>query len=936
MAALSDVLQQFYSIFSEQVLFVEQAAYLTFGIDSAPPRLRRILDNWASGDFVSINSLPSIRLIDQDAISASWAGAYSDQTNTIYLNRSWIEQSTAEQLLYVIIHEVGHFLDREYWDDLGGGDTPGEEGHQFAVKLYGLLDRELPTGFLIAEQASPVVANIVEGLAYVDMPSSPIEAPRFIQVGPDGSYYSIMRTYSGTGEVLDAEGVPYVNDDGSPYVAPINETHHLVSIRQDGSIDGTFSISIPGRMVIGQYSDSFMLANGDAILLMSDMSAYKIPTAGPERGQIDQSFSSQFIGSLDAIRNRILLPEEQMTINEYTASDSRMLLSIFTQDPNYLSRTYIVGILSDGSLDTSFGDQGVVNTAHFIGRLTQLGSGVYSMGDDAISFAPVKYSLSGVLQPSAISSPFGPQYFSDVPGEDYFASTTGITELQGKLYTYGTLNIRTTVFGYDPSGSVNSVDYVYRLAGFVIRWNADLTPDISFGRNGLFVTPQALGQERALKLFSPDPGSLTLVVENSERPSPDQPYDLPSTVGYYYITSSGNLDILKGASGFVAARTESDVSQNNDDHVAAMDAQGRLLIGSMTNPGSKRTGTPPMDGLFYRLLPDGSADPTFGPEVRVAVELSEVLTLSTIPVDTTPPTIASIAVEGTTITLTFSEAVSALGVLPSAFTVATVNSRNQATNRTVRAVTQDQNDPTKLILTLEGTAPASNVNLRISYTDPAGDTSTGDVQDLAGNDLAPLTDIFADTFITSSTTTLASKYQNLTLTGNLSRNGTGNALANTITGNGANNTLSGLAGDDTLLGEAGNDILIGGTGGDVLTGGAGTDTFRLALSDSLLSNYDKITDFVIGTDRLDGPNSVSARNLKELGPVQELTQEGIAAVLTDKTFVRNGAATFTWQDGATLRTFVALNNGTAGFSSATDAIIEILGQPGDLANLAVV
>jgi serralysin len=259
----------------------------------------------------------------------------------------------------------------------------------------------------------------------------------------------------------------------------------------------------------------------------------------------------------------------------------------------------------------------------------------------------------------------------------------------------------------------------------------------------------------------------------------------------------------------------------------------------------------------------------------------------------------------------------------------------------VSAVTQDQNDLTRVILTLTEAAPASNVNLRVSYTDPAGDTSTGDVQDLAGNDLASFSNRFADTFITSSTTTLASEYSHLILTGNFNRNGSGNTLDNTITGNGANNTLSGLAGNDTLLGEGGNDTLIGGSGADLLTGGAGTDTFRFALADSLLGTpatpgYDRINDLVIGTDRIDGPNAVSTNNLRELGPVTELSETGIAAVLTTTDFRANRAATFTFVDGTTTRTFLALNNGTAGYQSATDSIIDITGLTGSLQNLAVV
>ena len=172
-------------------------------------------------------------------------------------------------------------------------------------------------------------------------------------------------------------------------------------------------------------------------------------------------------------------------------------------------------------------------------------------------------------------------------------------------------------------------------------------------------------------------------------------------------------------------------------------------------------------------------------------------------------------------------------------------------------------------------------------------------------------------------------------------NGTGNALANTIIGNSGVNHLSGLAGNDTLLGEGGNDTLTGGTGADVLTGGAGIDTFRLALADSLLGTsgtpgYDKITDFAIGTDRLDGPTAVTAANLAKLGRVNTLDQAGISGVLTTTTFLANRAATFSFVDGGATRTFVALNNGTAGFSSTTDAIIDITGYSGSLTNLAIV
>lgn len=74
--------------------------------------------------------------------------------------------------------------------------------------------------------------------------------------------------------------------------------------------------------------------------------------------------------------------------------------------------------------------------------------------------------------------------------------------------------------------------------------------------------------------------------------------------------------------------------------------------------------------------------------------------------------------------------------------------------------------------------------------------------------------------------------------------GTGNGLANTLTGNGLANTLSGLDGADTLT---------GGEGADTLTGGDGADRFVFRLGDSGLdvASRDVVTDFTIGSDRLD-------------------------------------------------------------------------------------
>ncbi len=186
--------------------------------------------------------------------------------------------------------------------------------------------------------------------------------------------------------------------------------------------------------------------------------------------------------------------------------------------------------------------------------------------------------------------------------------------------------------------------------------------------------------------------------------------------------------------------------------------------------------------------------------------------------------------------------------------------------------------------------------------------------------------IITDTWQSSLTRTLPNNVENLRLIGSNNINGTGNASNNNITGNSGNNQINGGAGIDNL------------------TGGNGADTFIFQFGQSTISASDSITDFAINTDKIDlltqgglpmnAPSSFSRAANSTVTTLQNLVNQVFTdangAITGNQGLGVNSAALVQVTTGAIAGTYLIINDGTAGFQSSNDLLINITGFTGAL------
>lgn len=147
--------------------------------------------------------------------------------------------------------------------------------------------------------------------------------------------------------------------------------------------------------------------------------------------------------------------------------------------------------------------------------------------------------------------------------------------------------------------------------------------------------------------------------------------------------------------------------------------------------------------------------------------------------------------------------------------------------------------------------------------------------------------------------------------------------------------LTGNLAKDVLTGNALGDQLEGRGAADTLTGKGGADKFVYsALTDSIFGKVDTITDFSLtDKDQFVVPAALKGQKVKDLGDLPGTGATPASSAL--RTFLAtvgaNKVAFFDYQrtTPATSTPYLFLNDGTAGFQSATDALVKLPGFTAD-------
>lgn len=598
-----------------------------------------------------------------------------------------------------------------------------------------------------------------------------------------------------------------------------------------------------GKLVLAGYS--FNGTNGDFALLRYS-----------SNGALDSSFDNDGkvttpINALDDIGYSIIIqPDGKLIASGYSNTNASITNNDFA----------LARYNSNGSLDTSFGNNGKVTTAigagndyaysallQTDGKIIQTGYSYTGANND---FALARYNNNGSLDTSFGNN--GKVTTAIGLGNDYAYSA--VLQNDGKIIaagrSYNGANDDFSLVRYNNDGSLdtgfgnngkvstaigNSFDYArfvttqadgkllavgYSNNGInndfaLVRYNNDGSLDSSFGNAGKTTTDFSGFNDLAQSAIIQNDGKIVLAGYSNNGVNND--------FALARYNSDGSLDTSFGNNGKVTT----DINAGNDVAQAIIAvANGKLVVTGYSWNGTND------DVALVRYNNDGSLDSSFDGSAQI-----NHTPTGTVSFNNPNPQIGQVLIASNTLV-----DIDGLGSITytwqsNGINVATGNSYTVSTNdmgKTI-SVTASYIDALGYSETV-ASAPSNLVTAaKLVLNGTAGDDllvgNTGNdvLNGNSGNDL------------------LDGDVGNDTING-----GDGNDL---IHGDSGNDNLSGNNGNDLLYGGVGNDIINGGSGNDILRGGTGKDNFVFN-SQLATTGIDTISDFKVIDDTIQLKNSV--------------------------------------------------------------------------------
>jgi len=833
---------------------------------------------WQSHDF---SSFPKIEVVSSDVLGTA-NGAYVISTNKIYLSDQFIGSASQQSLEAVILEEYGHFVDAQ----INTVDSAGDEGAIFAALVAGESLDALTLQALKAEDDSAVITVNGEDIAIeqstlLNPADFTLNASAKFTIGTDGvssvlrltdDYWQSSSAFSKNTITLSDNASLTILDFESPLPAGLTP----VSFWQGTSVPSTAKLT-------NQYASSGVLMSGVALINagIGHAPSGVNGVGGISSGSLvdyDAPLTFQFVSPIDGstpayINYFAISPDlwgssgNNVTITGYDLNGTILGVTTYTETGNLPA-------------DTPIELQNVGNIYKVV-----VDASLANVSNGGIAFDLVRFSAP-VIQSSITLAVAPANVLEDgTTNLVYTFTRTGATT---NALTVNYTIAGTATNGTDYATIGTSVTFAANSATAIVTVNP--TADTTIEANETVALTLATGTGYAIGTTTAVTGTIT----NDDFPSLSI-NDISVVEGKdsnAYLTVNLNNPINQTVSfnyttTALTATANSDYTTSTGTLTIAPNSTLATISIPILNDNTNESNE------FFIVTLSNPVNATLNPNASFGEVMISDTWFSALS-RTLPEGVENLTLMGT----------AANGTGNSGNNVLTGNSANNTLNG------GGGND------TLNGSTGVDTLIGGLGNDIFSVDSTTDVITENANEG--------TDTIQSSVTFSLATflNIENLTLTGSSAINGTGNTANNVLTGNGANNLLSG---------DTGNDILTGAAGKDTLTGGAGIDKFGYkTLTDSLLANYDLITDFNATTGNDLFLVTTARAGLTTGLTVATLDAAGIGAKLTTPNFAANYAAQFTFTSGTTTRTFVAINDAIAGFNASTDSIVEVTGLTGTL------